>query len=405
MRRPSLPLPAALPSLRLVDGTGLFSPGRLAAAVLIGLAMGAPPAAAQTGTLAADCQRLDVESPPERIRRCMAAMRGGELERDFLVQAFFYGGDDRMSRRDYRLAIADYSRVLQLRPNHAEAHFRRANAHYLARDFRRALADYEKALEPNPRYYGYLVGRANARYMLHDYAGALADYTAAIELNGVDSAARVGRGNVYSVRHDYIRALADYDVAVRFPTQDGNAYYARAAARMGQRDWDNALIDLNRSIELSPHNAMAFARRARVLAARGNRDWADADFAEAERLAQGDAPGLNSLCWNLALAGADLDRARAHCDASLAIAPDDIDTLASRGLIGLRQNRFREAWADFDRALRRDRNNAELLYGRGLLALRLGRAAAGRADIARALAIEPGIAQVYLSEYGVTPDG
>lgn len=367
--------------------------------------MGIAPAAAQTGPLAAECRSLDVESPPERIRRCMSALRSGELQRDFLVQAFMYGGDERMVRRDYRLAIANYSRVLRLHPNHPEAHYRRGNAYLLSRDFRRALADYEEALRPNSGYVGYLTGRANARYMLHDYDGALADYTRAIELNGFLPDARVGRGNVYSVRHDYVRAIADYDVAIRFPTPEANAHYARGAARMGQRDWENALIDLNRSIELNPRSAIAFARRARVHVARGNRGWADADFAEAERLAQGDASGLNSLCWNLALAGEDLARARAHCDASLAIEPDDTDTLHTRALVSLRQGSFATALTDFDRALRRDRANPELLYGRGLTLLRLGRARQGRADIARALAILPGIAQAYVAEYGVTPDG
>lgn len=388
-----------------MERTGIFLLGRLAGAALMGLAVSAAPAAAQTGPLATDCQRLDVESPPERIRRCMAALRAGELQRHFLVQAFMYGGDDRIVRHEYRLAIANYSRVLQLHPHHPEAHYRRGNAYFLSRDFRRALADYEEALRPNSAYVGYLTGRANARYMLHDYDGALVDYTRAIELNGFLPDARVGRGNVYSVRHDYVRAIADYDVAIRFPTPDANAHYARAAARMGQRDWENALIDLNRSIELNPRSAIAFARRARVLVARGNRDWANADFAEAERLAQGDASGLNSLCWNLALAGEDLARARAHCDASLAIEPDDTDTLHTRALISLRQGSFGAALTDFDRALRRDRANPELLYGRGLTMLRLGRARQGRADMARALAILPGIAQAYVAEYGVTPDG
>ena len=81
-----------------------------------------------------------------------------------------------------------------------------------------------------------------------------------------------------------------------------------------------------------------------------------------------------------------------------------IDALHSRGVIGLRQGRFRAAKADFDRALRRDRNNAGLLYGRGLAARRLGRAAAGQADIDRAAAIDPGIAQAY-ADYGLAPAG
>ncbi len=332
----------------------------------------------------------------------MAAVRAGEMSRDDFANAYIYGGDEQHRRGDFRRAIANYGRALQLRPRHAETHYRRGTAFYMSRDYRRALADYEAALRPNPNYLGYLIGRANARYMLHDYAGAFADYTQAIAINPYESAARVGRGNVYMVRHDAVRALADYDEALRRRSDDPFAYYARGVARMEQRDWDGALNDLNRALELDPRSAMGFARRARVYAARGNRGWADADFAEAERLAQGDAPGLNSLCWNLVLAGEPLARARLHCDASLRIEPDNIDTLHSRALISLRQGNLRAALTDFNRALRRDRGSPELLYGRGLTALRLGRASEGRADVARALAIDPRIAEVYVADYGVT---
>jgi tetratricopeptide (TPR) repeat protein len=393
-----------------MGGTGIeadtarFLVRGLTVASLSWLALGAGPAAGQSEYNYTTCFKLDIDSPPALVRGCTAAGRAGALGEGPIVRAYLYGGNDRYNSGDDRGAIATYDRVLRLDSHNADARYGRGNAYYRLRDFRRALADYGEAVRRNPDHPSFLIGRANARYMLHDYDGALADYSEAIGRNAYDSATRIGRGNVLAVRRDFVRAIADYDEGIRLNPNDANAYYVRGIARAGQRDWEGALIDFNRSITIDPSVAAVHASRARTHVRLGNREWAEADFREAERLAQGNAPGLNSLCWNLATAGADLDRARAHCEASLGIEPDNIETLDSRGFISLRQGRFREAWADYDRALRGDRNNPGMLYGRGLAARRLGRAAAARADIGRATAIDPGIAQAY-ADYGLAPDG
>lgn len=411
MRSASLPLRLSFPSLRLMGsigipaGTARFLLGRMAAAGLICLALGAAPPAARPRFGPSDCIRLDIESPRDLVRHCTAEVRARRLDRERLVEAYTQGGNARYARNDYRGAAATYDLALRMNPRSSNARYGRGNAYYMQRQFGRALADYDEAVRREPQGVNFLIGRANARYMLRDYGGALADYEEAIRRHGL-AEGRIGRANIYMVRHDYTRALADYDQGIRIYPGDANAHNGRGEARAGQRDWQGALIDFNRSIALNPRVAGVYARRARVAARLGHPDWAETDFREAERLAQaqGDAAGLNSLCWNLALAGADLDRARAHCDASLRIEPDNINTLASRALIAVKQGRFRDAWDDLNRALRRDRDNAELLYGRGLAARRLGRAAEGQRDIDRAIAIEPGIASVY-ADYGIAPDG
>jgi tetratricopeptide (TPR) repeat protein len=387
-----------------MDGTARFLVRGLAVAGLSWLALGAGRAAGQSDYNSSTCFKLDVDSPLALVRGCTAAGRAGILSEGAIVRAYVYGGNDRYNSGDDRGAIATYDRALRLDSRNVDARYGRGSAHYRLRAFRRALADYEEAVRRDAERWEPLIGRANAHYMLHDYDGALADYGEVIRRNAYDSGARVGRGNVLAVRRDFVRAIADYDEAIRLNPGDANAYYVRGVARAAQRDWEGALIDFNRSIAIDPRVAGVHAGRARTHVRLGNRDWAEADFREAERLAQGNAAGLNSLCWNLVLAGADLDRARAHCEASLRLEPNNIDTLDSRGLISLRQGRFREAWQDFNRALRGDRNNAGMLYGRGLAARRLGRAAASRADIDRATAIDPGIAQVY-ADYGLAPDG
>jgi len=50
-------------------------------------------------------------------------------------------------------------------------------------DYRGAMADYNKAIELNPNLALDYYGRGKAKSELHDYRGAMPDYTKAIELN------------------------------------------------------------------------------------------------------------------------------------------------------------------------------------------------------------------------------
>lgn len=165
-----------------------------------------------------------------------------------------------------------------------------------------------------------------------------------------------------------------------------------------------ALADFNESLRLNPDYGLAYWGRAGAHAGLGDRVREIADYREAARREPADTTVLSSLCWSLAVAGEALDEARRACDASLAIL-HDADTLDSRGLIGLKQERWRDAWADYDAAVRLGEGNdslASFLYGRGLAALRLGREAEGRADMARAVALNATIAETY-ARNGVRP--
>lgn len=116
----------------------------------------------------------------------------------------------------------------------------------------------------------------------------------------------------------------------------------------------------------------------------------------------GQVEATNNRCWARALAGVDLVAARADCDAGLRLRPGVASVLDSRAMVGLKQNRFQDAWNDYDAAARTDPGSAHYLYGRGIAALRLGRTTEGQADLARATRLDANIAQTYAG-YGITP--
>jgi tetratricopeptide (TPR) repeat protein len=103
------------------------------------------------------------------------------------------------------------------------------------------------------------------------------------------------------------------------------------------------------------------------------------------------------------LAGQELDRALADCNAALKLRSGDPSFLDNRGLVQLRRGDNDRATADYDAVLKVQPRNAWALYGRGLARQRKGMKAEGDADIAAALAIDKDDLPARFKVLGVAP--
>lgn len=91
-------------------------------------------------------------------------------------------GNVKYEKKDYKGAIEDYDRAIQLKPNYVEAYVDRGWAKGDSGDNPGAIADYTKAIELNPNYADAYNGRGDAKSNLGDNPGAIADYQKAAEL-------------------------------------------------------------------------------------------------------------------------------------------------------------------------------------------------------------------------------
>lgn len=92
-------------------------------------------------------------------------------------------------------------------------------------------------------------------------------------------------------------------------------------------------------------------------------------------------------CLARAAEGRELETAERNCARALELS-DEPSMFTMRGVLRLKQNRDREAWADFSVALQGDPGAQQALYGRGIAAMRMGRTSEGRADIDAAAEID-----------------
>jgi len=240
------------------------------------------------------------------------------------------------------------------------------------------------------------------------------------QLSGTERAeALSGRALAYHEQRDYPHAIADFEEGVRL---DPRAIWAHAGLALSQRESGNAqraVSEFDVALNLAENElggagpqSAEYTRRAtrigQILLERGlayealhDSEHAIADYRDGMRRAPHEPDLGNALCWILAVQGESLDEARRACDQSLRDRPDHSPTLDSRGLVGLKQHRYQDAWNDYDAATRLGAGPS-WVFGRGVAALRLGRTAEGQADIARAEAMNSGVRQFY-ADFGIRP--
>ena len=339
----------------------------LLALLILAPAVPAAPSAAEPpdSKLWDECANADPDGYGRSIAACTALIESGRLDGRNLGTAYYNRGTARSRDGDEARAIADFGEAIRLDPNDVSAFVNRGIAYLNKGDHRLAIADLDEAIRLDPK----------------------------------QESAWSARGDVYSALGDHARAIADYGEVIRLNPRDSDAYYNRGLSWRQHGDDDKALADYDESIRLAPQASDAHNNRGYIYFRRGDLKRAIADYKRAVGLQPDNIEAQANLCWSMTLEGKDLDRARAACDSVLAM-KDHPETRVRRGIIGYRQGRFRQAWSDFDAALRLDPESGLARYGRGLAAGKLDRKADSEADIAAAKSKRPGVAAEY-ENYGI----
>lgn len=141
------------------------------------------------------------------------------------AKQYYDRGLAKEERKEYKGAIAAYTKAIGLNPRYSEAYSGRGFVKGELKDDLGSIADYTKALENSPEsieaYYGIYSGRGRAKYNLKDYRGAIEDYTKAIEA---------------SPKHEYI-------------------YYFRGYAKIKLNQKESGCLDFSKSGELGNKKA------------------------------------------------------------------------------------------------------------------------------------------------------
>ncbi len=209
------------------------------------------------------CYEYTHRNEDERaIEECTRVIERG-ADADSTASAYNNRGIAHYGRGQYGLAIADYTRAVELNPKYYQAYYNRGSAYYGRGQYEEselAIADYTRAIELNPKYDAAYYDRGNAYYRRGEYELAIADYTRTIELNPKYYQVYYNRGNAYYGMGQYELAIADYTRAIEFNPKDYPAYDNRGSAYYGMGKYGLAIADYTRAIELNPKDEYVYLR-------------------------------------------------------------------------------------------------------------------------------------------------
>jgi tetratricopeptide (TPR) repeat protein len=267
-------------------------------ALLIGLLLVVAPLPAPAQVSDAERKQCTGEGaviPAEaRIANCTALIESGRVPPAELFHAVNSRGAAWYEKGDLERAIADFDRVIELKPDYADGFYNRAVAWSARGDVERAIADYSAAVRLAPDHARAYNNRGDLLDKQGDFDRAIADYSKAIRLKPDYVLAFYNRGNAWLHKRDLDRAVADYGSAIRLDPGFADAFVARGIAWSGKGDADRAIADFDKAIRLRPDRALAFTGRGNARRLKGDLARAIADYDAAIKLAPTDAKALSA---------------------------------------------------------------------------------------------------------------
>jgi tetratricopeptide (TPR) repeat protein len=216
-------------------------------------------------------------------------------------ECFYNGVVQYQHYKNYDLAIAEFTRAVEINPAMGTAYHFRALAYKGKGDTVMAIENYNLLVSLVPSLWWGYVNRGVIYENRKENDKAMADYTKAISLNARGSVAHFNRGNLYSAAGEYDKAIDDYNKAIDIELQSdyllyeektmlGFAFMNRGRAYEGKYDYEQAIANYTESIKWRPDRAAVYNERGGCYNSLGDWEKALADFTEAARL-EPDNPG------------------------------------------------------------------------------------------------------------------
>lgn len=247
--------------------------------------------------------------------------------------AFMRRGMAYAARRDFEHALTDLKRACELAPGEPDYHYELGRMQWQSGESDLALQNFDKTLELKPDHLSALFARAQLRLSRHLTVNG--DLDAIDRIAAAEDNRRLRLGVMYEATAEFNAAIHQYDLWIASHREDAllvGALNSRCWAQAeANQNLDRALADCNAALRLQPKHAATLDSRGLVRLRRGELDLSIADYDAALALAPKVAAslfgrGLAKLRKGLQAEG------RADLAAASASQPDIAERFASFGL-------------------------------------------------------------------------
>jgi len=157
-----------------------------------------------------------------------------------------------------------YDHTLKVTENNWLIHNNRGNVHTGTGNFRQAIEDYTRSIEIKPDYAEAYINRGAAYNGLEHYNHAVADFSRAIQIKPDYAEAYINRGAAYNNLGKHRLAIEDLDKGIAIRPGYAEAYFSRGVAHNARHKYSQAIEDFSRTIDIKPSYAIAYIQRGLI---------------------------------------------------------------------------------------------------------------------------------------------
>lgn len=171
------------------------------------------------------------------------------------VKEYNHNGLVKAKEQDYKGAIEEYNKAIQLDSNNATVLYNRGISKAKLMDFRGAISDYTKSILISPQADTYF-NRAISYYKSNLNQEAILDFDKALQLKpSINPGIYFERATAKFKIGKYEEAIKDFTKAIEVSPNDHKAYFNRGLAEHNIQLNAESCADLNRAKDLGYQNA------------------------------------------------------------------------------------------------------------------------------------------------------
>ncbi len=278
-----------------------------------------------------------------------------------LAEAYFFRAIAKIQLEDFTGAINDCHKFLLINPYDPRAYYARGYAQRNLGNHEKALLDFSKALEFNPNNVDYQLSKIEALIKNEKFEDALLEISHLHALNKEkENLLLIEKGFIFFQQGDTIKAFNTFTDAIKKSPKQIEAWGARAYINLISEKDSAALNDYNQAISRNSKNSGHYINRGI----------------------------LNFKLNNYKLALSDYNKA---------IELDSFDTksLFNRGILHFKLGDLNNAIKDFSNALSKDDNYDEVRYQRALAFLEINNYVSAKNDLNIIIEKHPNFAPAF----------
>jgi tetratricopeptide (TPR) repeat protein len=212
---------------------------------------------------------------------CTRIMESGRLPNAQMYIGYFNRGTAWRRAGEPAKAVADFTKVLELKPDFARAYEARGSAQADVGARAEALSDLDAAVAHGAGDWRFLYSRAVLLRSYGDTEAARNDLIAAGNAKPEATQVPLMLALVLADEGDFLSARAKVDQSMAQGREEMLAYYTRAAIAFREGQMADAEADVDRALKMKPDFAAAQILKGRILEARGDVGAARASYDKA----------------------------------------------------------------------------------------------------------------------------